>query len=164
MTRAYHGEHVGEKKWRRLFSRRLYTAIDMPPRYMAQYDGSEQGSGRGSGQEMAPGQSAPSARLFSTAENKLERDMTMERRAMRNFNYRAAGLGMPRDPIGDTIANPVRNITPYMQVLYWPLERRLDTVIFRALFASSVRQARQFIIHGAVTVNGIKVSRDMQLD
>jgi ribosomal protein S4 len=46
---------------------------------------------------------------------------------------------------------------PYMQMAYAPLERRLDTVIFRALFASSTRQARQFVIHGAVRVNGKKV-------
>jgi ribosomal protein S4 len=48
-------------------------------------------------------------------------------------------------------------MTPYMQMTYYPLERRLDTAIFRALFASSVRQARQFVVHGLVKVNGKKV-------
>lgn len=47
--------------------------------------------------------------------------------------------------------------TPYMQMTFAPLERRLDTAIFRALFASSTRQARQFVVHGAVKVNGKKV-------
>jgi len=47
--------------------------------------------------------------------------------------------------------------TPYMQMTYAPLERRLDTAMHRALFASSVRQARQMCIHGAVKVNGKKV-------
>ena len=47
--------------------------------------------------------------------------------------------------------------TPYMQMTFAPLERRLDTAVFRALFASSARQARQFVVHGAVTVNGKKV-------
>ena len=47
--------------------------------------------------------------------------------------------------------------TPYMNMVYAPLERRLDTAIFRALFASSTRQARQFVVHGAVKVNGKKV-------
>jgi ribosomal protein S4 len=42
---------------------------------------------------------------------------------------------------------------------YYPLERRLDTAIFRALFASSVRQARQFVVHGLVKVNGKKVGQ-----
>jgi ribosomal protein S4 len=46
---------------------------------------------------------------------------------------------------------------PYMQMTFAPLERRLDTAIFRSLFASSARQARQFVVHGAVTVNGKKV-------
>ncbi len=48
---------------------------------------------------------------------------------------------------------------PYMQMTFAPLERRLDTAIFRALFASSARQARQFVVHGAVKVNGKKVSK-----
>ncbi|KAK5047961.1 hypothetical protein LTR84_006151 [Exophiala bonariae] len=43
---------------------------------------------------------------------------------------------------------------PYMQMTYAPLERRLDTAIFRSMFASSIRQARQFVIHGSVRVNG----------
>ncbi|EME47124.1 hypothetical protein DOTSEDRAFT_77527 [Dothistroma septosporum NZE10] len=47
--------------------------------------------------------------------------------------------------------------TPYMHMTFHPLERRLDTAIFRALFASSTRQARQFVIHGSVKVNGKKM-------
>ena len=50
-----------------------------------------------------------------------------------------------------------QQLTPYMQMAFAPLERRLDTAIFRALFASSTRQARQFVVHGAVTVNGKQV-------
>ena len=41
--------------------------------------------------------------------------------------------------------------------LYQGVERRLDTVIFRSLWATSVRQARQMVIHGHVEVNGKKV-------
>lgn len=44
-----------------------------------------------------------------------------------------------------------------MQMIYAPMERRLDQAVFRALFASSARQARQFCVHGAVKVNGVKV-------
>lgn len=47
--------------------------------------------------------------------------------------------------------------TPYMHMTYAPSERRLDTAVFRALFASSARQARQFVVHGWVKVNGKKV-------
>ena len=53
---------------------------------------------------------------------------------------------------------PRQPATPYMQMAFAPLERRLDTAIFRALFASSARQARQFVVHGAVKVNGKKAS------
>jgi len=49
--------------------------------------------------------------------------------------------------------------TPYMQMAFAPMERRLDIAIFRALFASSARQARQFVVHGNVKVNGKRVSR-----
>jgi small subunit ribosomal protein S4 len=38
------------------------------------------------------------------------------------------------------------------------LERRLDNVIFRLGFAMSRRQARQFVRHGHVSVNGQKVN------
>lgn len=48
-------------------------------------------------------------------------------------------------------------VTPYLNMTYAPLERRLDTAVFRALFASSLRQARQFCVHGCVSVNGKKV-------
>ncbi|KAL9025992.1 MAG: hypothetical protein Q9196_005276 [Gyalolechia fulgens] len=47
--------------------------------------------------------------------------------------------------------------TPYMNMTFAPLERRLDTAIFRAMFASSTRQARQFVVHGDVKVNGHKM-------
>ena len=50
-----------------------------------------------------------------------------------------------------------RQKTPYMHMTFHPLERRLDTAIWRALFASSTKQARQFVVHGAVKVNGKKM-------
>lgn len=51
--------------------------------------------------------------------------------------------------------------TPHMLMTFAPLERRLDIAIFRALFASSARQARQFVVHGNVTVNGKVVSKSI---
>ena len=44
-----------------------------------------------------------------------------------------------------------------MNMVYAELERRLDTAIYRAMFASSARQAREFVVHGWVKVNGKKV-------
>ncbi|AGO13209.1 AaceriAFR062Cp [[Ashbya] aceris (nom. inval.)] len=45
--------------------------------------------------------------------------------------------------------------TPILLQTYAVLEKRLEFALFRAMFASSVRQARQFILHGNVYVNGV---------
>ncbi|KAG6031733.1 hypothetical protein E4U41_007459 [Claviceps citrina] len=139
-TRAYHGEHIPEKKWVRLFSRRLLSAVDLPPEYLAAHDGSEQAAGRGSGLTTL----ALSAEKYS----RVPKLSTQERTRRRP------------PPFGDVnklLSDQFTNMTPYMQMTFAPLERRLDTAVFRALFASSVRQARQFVIHGAVKVNGKKM-------
>lgn len=108
-SRAYHGEVIREKKWKRQFKRNLPAVVPMDPRYLANFDGSELAAGRGAGVDQGQGDSfAP-------------------------------------------------KMTPYMQMTYYPIERRLDTAIFRSLFASSVRQARQFVVHGLVKVNGKKM-------
>ncbi|RDA86802.1 hypothetical protein CP532_6394 [Ophiocordyceps camponoti-leonardi (nom. inval.)] len=136
-TRAYHGDHIQEKKWKRLFSRRLRSVVDMPPQYLAAHDGSEQATGRGSG-------------LTTT-------QVTAE-------SYSNAPKYKPEEPVsgrkGDVnklLATQFSQMTPYMQMTYAPLERRLETAIYRALFASSIREARQFCVHGAVKVNGLKM-------
>lgn len=142
-TRGYHGEHVPEKKWKRIFDRRLSAAVDMPPRYLATHDGSEQAAGRGSG--LSTGQ--PSAADFWERPRPALAGAPIHGRV-------AAGV----KAVNKTIEDPLSSVTPLMQMTFAPLERRLDTAIFRALFASSVRQARQFVVHGAVKVNGKKVS------
>ncbi|KAI0483315.1 alpha-L RNA-binding motif-containing protein [Xylariaceae sp. FL0804] len=117
LMRTYHGEHVREGKWERMFSRRLLGVAEMDAQKMASNDGSEQAAGRGSGrQKIPPG-------------HRLNRDGAAE----------------------------VPPFTPYMLMAFAPLERRLDIAIFRAMFASSARQARQFCVHGAVKVNGKKM-------
>ena len=63
---------------------------------------------------------------------------------------RGSGLDVPQ-------ARRTPAPVPYMNMVYALTERRLDTAIFRALFASSTRQARQFVLHGYVKVNGKKV-------
>jgi len=37
------------------------------------------------------------------------------------------------------------------------LERRLQTIVFKKGFANTIKQARQFIVHGHVKINGRKV-------
>jgi ribosomal protein S4 len=93
-----------------MFSRRLLSVVNMDPRYMAEFDGSEKAAGRGSGKDVAPHWNAQSVKPKIT--------------------------------------------TPYMNMAFAPMERRLDIAVFRAMFASSARQARQFCVHGAVKVNG----------
>lgn len=81
----------------------------------------------------------------------------------------ALGRGSGLDPgveIGGGVLGLVaqsqggRNVSlkvPYMNQMWAPMERRLDMAIFRAMFASSARQARQFVVHGFAKVNGKKV-------
>lgn len=80
--------------------------------------------------------------------------MRFEYLARYDGSEQAAGRGSGADSKTKRKAVPR---TPYMNMVYAPIERRLDTAIFRALFASSTRQARQFVVHGAVKVNGKKV-------
>lgn len=116
LVRAYHGEHIRERDWERMFSRRLLSVVNMDPRYMAEFDGSEKAAGRGSGKDQPPDWDADAVQAKTT--------------------------------------------TPYMNMAFAPMERRLDIAVFRAMFASSARQARQFCVHGAVKVNG-KVVRSI---
>ncbi|KIW02343.1 uncharacterized protein PV09_06484 [Verruconis gallopava] len=83
-------------------------------------------------------------------------EMDIERLAKDDGSRQAAGRGTGKDDPQWMIRRRPRN-TPYMSMTYWPLERRLDTAIFRALFASSIRTARQFVLHGHVKVNGRKI-------
>ncbi|OJD34378.1 30s ribosomal subunit s4 [Diplodia corticola] len=66
----------------------------------------------------------------------------------------ATGRGAGEDDPDDIAARRTPQMTPYMQMTFYPIERRLDTAIWRALFATSARQARQFVVHGWVKVNG----------
>ncbi len=43
--------------------------------------------------------------------------------------------------------------------LIYDLERRLDNMVYRMNFASTIRQARQMVVHGHILVNGKKVDR-----
>ncbi|KAI0514872.1 hypothetical protein F5B22DRAFT_223803 [Xylaria bambusicola] len=76
--------------------------------------------------------------------------------AMNDGSELAAGRGSGKDRIPRWEAESIkpRARTPYMQMTFAPMERRLDIAVFRAMFASSARQARQFCVHGAVKVNG----------
>ncbi|TQN73291.1 37S ribosomal protein NAM9 [Colletotrichum shisoi] len=155
MTRSYHGAHIKESDWNRAFSRRLFSAVDMPPEYLATFDGSEQAAGRGSGLHSQPGSkgSTPSAGDFSRYEHERQARARRFGRPSTSYSH-PAQLIAARDSKGQMLARPVHEMTPYMMMAYAPLERRLDVAIFRAMFASSTLQAKQFCTHGAVKVNG----------
>ncbi|KAG8166490.1 hypothetical protein KVR01_002179 [Diaporthe batatas] len=151
LTRAYHGEHIKESKWERMFSRRMLSVVNMDPVYMAHNDGSEQAAGRGSGkdkpsfEDVTPwherGQTIPNKRPKPGFAPKTDLDLIPESETQPPSRR-------------ETNLQQFSGQTPYMNMAYAPLERRIDVAIFRALFASSTRQARQFVIHGAVKVNG----------
>lgn len=86
-TRAYHGEHLTESRWKTLFDPNLES--------VAQLDASLKGV------DVAP--------------------------------------------------------TPMVLQTYAALEKRLEFALFRAMFASSIRQAREFIKNGHVKVNGTTI-------
>ncbi|KAH7384785.1 hypothetical protein BKA64DRAFT_149172 [Cadophora sp. MPI-SDFR-AT-0126] len=69
---------------------------------------------------------------------------------------RGSGLEQPVNP-NKVQFNLGKKHIPYMHMTYAPIEKRLDMAIFRALFASSAKQARQFVTHGKVKVNGKKM-------
>ena len=58
---------------------------------------------------------------------------------------------------GDSRSKFTQQNRPLASQTFAGLERRLDIAIFRSLFASSVHQARQMVVHGKVKVNS-KVS------
>ncbi|CAI5755951.1 unnamed protein product [Candida verbasci] len=47
--------------------------------------------------------------------------------------------------------------TPITLQTFATIEKRLEIAVFRSMFASSVRQARQFILGGEVKVNGVTI-------
>lgn len=134
----------------RLFSRRLQSAVDLPPEYLAANDGAEQAAGRGSG--------LTTSNVTAETYSRVPKGST----TVRSPSH-PAQRGRAFGNVNDMLSEHFQNMTPYMQMTFAPLERRLDTAVFRAMFASSVRQARQFIIHGAVKVNGKKVCFNRKL-
>ncbi|KAK6512838.1 mitochondrial 37S ribosomal protein nam9 [Arthrobotrys conoides] len=66
---------------------------------------------------------------------------------------------LPEDPIErkKVLFGDKPKAIPFVQMTFAPLERRLDTAVYRALFTSSIRQARMMCLHGKVYVNGVKM-------
>lgn len=156
LARAYHGEHINERKWEVMFNRRLLSVVNMDPEYMAQNDGAEQAAGRGSGRDQPTKDDLTPWAQLGKKRRELMRGRLLERfsfpeKSDLHAEEKEAAIHVNRQ-------EGTEGTTPYMNMTFAPQERRIDVAIFRALFASSVRQARQFVVHGAVKVNGQKVS------
>lgn len=165
LTRAYHGEHIKEQKWTRMFERRLRSVVDMNPVYMALNDGAEQATGRGSGLERPrPEDETP----YRNLHGKAERSWKMPGGAgmavfepLVDMNEVTSVSEMGED-VRTTNVQEQSGPTPYMNMAFAPIERRIDVAIFRAMFASSARQARNMVIHGKVKVNGQAVCHPLR--
>jgi ribosomal protein S4 len=64
----------------------------------------------------------------------------------------------PKLQVGGKIGEDVNKRVHAAALMYEQLERRLDVLVFRCLFAQSVYAARQMVSHGKVTVNGVKMA------
>lgn len=155
LARAYHGEHIKEKKWTRMFERRLRSVVDMNPMYMALNDGAEQATGRGSGLERPR---AEDVAPYRDVQGKVARSWKLPG-GIEKFEQLVDKDDVTLDPamsldVDQTNVQQSTETTPYMNMTFAPIERRIDVAIFRAMFASSARQARNLVIHGKVKVNG----------
>lgn len=133
-----------------MFSRRLLSVVNMDPEYMAHHDGSEQAEGRGSGKD--PYEPVDQLPWGDRPIVKSVHGSILERADA--FDEQSAVIKDYGQSLKQNKQMYERGKTPYMNMTYAPLERRIDVAIHRAMFASSTRQARQFVIHGAVKVNG----------
>lgn len=190
LTRAYHGEHIKEQKWTRMFDRRLRSVVDMNPVYMALNDGAEQATGRGSGLDRPLSEDAApyrhdearrseaqrswalrGGRVMNTFEQLVDKDefpgAPAKKRRRHTREEGEVELTMPGGgelaTVRDTNVQMYQDAkTPYMNMAFAPIERRIDVAIFRAMFASSARQARNMVIHGKVKINGQPVCQPLR--
>lgn len=78
-----------------------------------------------------------------------------ESRLQTNFSQKLESVAQ----LDASLRGETSETTPVLLQTYAVLEKRLDFALFRAMFASSVRQARQFILHGNVYVNDLKITQ-----
>lgn len=72
---------------------------------------------------------------------------------------RERGGGRARDVSGGALSQQDANTrVPLGSLMFAEVERRLDVLVFRACFATSVWQAKSMVVHGKVKLNGEVVS------
>lgn len=97
--------------------------------------------------EGGPGQHGRGRQAFSNFKIQLREKQKVKR-----------SYGLLEKKFRDTFGRASRSKGVTGTELLVLLERRLDNVVFKLGFGSSRRQARQFVTHGHVLVNGKKVS------
>ncbi|KAI9715936.1 MAG: mitochondrial 37S ribosomal protein nam9 [Chrysothrix sp. TS-e1954] len=147
VARAYHGEKVLEKTWVRMFEKQANSVVPMNHIRLAEDDGRRESAGRGSGRtELTASEEAVFGGLMKRGGNASLPVVGVD---AQNDEGRGR-MGASKRP---SRTRPVEK-TPHMAMTFWPLERRLDSCVFRGMLASSARQARVFVTHGHVKVNG----------
>ncbi|MCL9817881.1 30S ribosomal protein S4 [Natronocalculus amylovorans] len=94
-------------------------------------------------------------RLIGSAQGDIQ--LAAEEGAAFLSRLRRYGILNENDEINDVLSLDVTDL----------LERRLQTIAYRKGLASTPKQARQFIVHGHVTVNGARArtpSRKLEVD
>ncbi|KAG8906154.1 mitochondrial 37S ribosomal protein nam9 [Tulasnella sp. 403] len=77
--------------------------------------------------------------------------------APRSSDVSATSWARPTGTAKETESDGTKEaLAPISSLMFAELERRLDVVVFRCCFASSIHAARQLVVHGKVTLNGLK--------
>ncbi len=87
-------------------------------------------------------------RVFRKTARELEAKKDKEKEEAFLNRIKKLGLVSNKAVLDDVLSLEANNI----------LDRRLQTIVFRKGLASTLRQARQYIVHGHITVDGRKAS------
>lgn len=87
-------------------------------------------------------------RVFRKTARELEAKKDKAREEMFLNRIKKLGLVSNKAVLDDVLSLEANNI----------LDRRLQTIVFRKGLASTLKQARQYIVHGHITVDGRKVN------
>ncbi|KAJ9127164.1 hypothetical protein QFC24_001401 [Naganishia onofrii] len=135
LSRGYHGDHIGEGKFER-----WYLPEALPSIHAEGAAGKATAGGKG-GKGVVVRPSRETATLVAGRPSR-DSSRVLEERS-RQEKERTSGPGSSSS-----------NRVPVGTMLYREIERRLDVLVFRACFATSVWQARQLVVHRKVKVNG----------
>ncbi|KAJ9122332.1 hypothetical protein QFC22_001753 [Naganishia vaughanmartiniae] len=129
LSRGYHGDHIGEGKFERWYLPEALPSIHA------------EGAATGKAALKGGKPVKPSRETATLVAGRPSRDTS---RALEERNRQESS----------STTRTASNRVPVGTMLYKEIERRLDVLVFRACFATSVYQARQMVVHRKVKVNG----------